>query len=322
MVAEAKVRVGPRLLERLVCPVTRTQLSVDAQGNLVSEAGLVFPIVDGIPVLIPGDARKVGDSTPQPKREVRLEETKEYAESYSGARRTVAGTIEYEDYWDGRLTSLLTGEPDLPALDIMCGDGIFLPALSRRHPDVTGIDLSVELLKLVPREWRSSVVAGDALKMPFADNTFGAAVVRGGLHHIPDHLAAAFSEIGRVLRPGGSLVFLEPCDDNPLIKGFRKLVYKMSPHFDEDEERGLTTDELRTALESNGFSMQVVVKSGFVGYATLLNTQILKPLRMLGGMPGARTFAKALIGFDELWEKLPVASSLTFNMFVAARKGN
>jgi len=54
--------VDPRLLEILVCPVTRSALEYDrAAGELVSRgAGLAFPVRDGIPVMLPDEARVLG----------------------------------------------------------------------------------------------------------------------------------------------------------------------------------------------------------------------------------------------------------------------
>ncbi len=51
--------VDPKLLEILVCPVTKGLLRYDAdRQELVSErAGLAYPIRDGIPVMLPGEAR-------------------------------------------------------------------------------------------------------------------------------------------------------------------------------------------------------------------------------------------------------------------------
>jgi uncharacterized protein YbaR (Trm112 family) len=51
--------IDPRLLERLVCPVTKTRLVYDAERQeLVSKAaGLAYPIRDGIPVMLPEEAR-------------------------------------------------------------------------------------------------------------------------------------------------------------------------------------------------------------------------------------------------------------------------
>ena len=51
--------VDPQLLEILVCPVTKGPLRYDrARGELVSEqARLAYPIRDGIPIMLPDEAR-------------------------------------------------------------------------------------------------------------------------------------------------------------------------------------------------------------------------------------------------------------------------
>ncbi|MFN7633732.1 MAG: Trm112 family protein [Acetobacteraceae bacterium] len=53
--------VDPRLLEILVCPLTKGPLRYDRdRGELVSEqAGLAYPIRDGIPIMLPEDARRL-----------------------------------------------------------------------------------------------------------------------------------------------------------------------------------------------------------------------------------------------------------------------
>jgi len=53
--------VDPALLEILVCPVTKGPLRYDrARGELVSEqAGLAYPIRDGIPIMLPDEARRL-----------------------------------------------------------------------------------------------------------------------------------------------------------------------------------------------------------------------------------------------------------------------
>jgi len=53
--------IDPRLLEILVCPLSRTVLQYDAKAReLISEtAKLAFPIRDEIPILLPEEARKL-----------------------------------------------------------------------------------------------------------------------------------------------------------------------------------------------------------------------------------------------------------------------
>lgn len=55
-------RLDPRLLELLVCPLTRTALTYDAERQeLVSRAArLAYPIRDGIPIMLPSEAREIG----------------------------------------------------------------------------------------------------------------------------------------------------------------------------------------------------------------------------------------------------------------------
>ncbi|WP_368414472.1 Trm112 family protein [Falsiroseomonas sp.] len=59
--SEAGVQVDPRLLEILVCPVTKGPLRLDREkAELVSDkAGLAYPIRDGIPIMLPDEARKI-----------------------------------------------------------------------------------------------------------------------------------------------------------------------------------------------------------------------------------------------------------------------
>ncbi len=52
-------RIDPKLLELLVCPLTKTSLDYDSERQeLISrQAKLAFPIRDGIPIMLPEEAR-------------------------------------------------------------------------------------------------------------------------------------------------------------------------------------------------------------------------------------------------------------------------
>ena len=56
-------RVDPKLLEILVCPLTKTPLEYDAAAQeLISrQAGLAFPIRDGIPIMLIDEARHLDE---------------------------------------------------------------------------------------------------------------------------------------------------------------------------------------------------------------------------------------------------------------------
>jgi uncharacterized protein YbaR (Trm112 family) len=59
--AEPRSGVDPKLLEILVCPVTKGPLRYDAERQeLISDqAGLAYPIRDGIPIMLVDEARKL-----------------------------------------------------------------------------------------------------------------------------------------------------------------------------------------------------------------------------------------------------------------------
>jgi len=60
---ETRSRVDARLLEILVCPVTRAELTYDPRRQeLVSRAAkLAYPIRDGVPIMLPEEARKLDE---------------------------------------------------------------------------------------------------------------------------------------------------------------------------------------------------------------------------------------------------------------------
>ncbi len=55
--------LDPRLLSILVCPVTKGPLTYDrAAGELISrKAGLAYPVRDGVPIMLPEEARSLDD---------------------------------------------------------------------------------------------------------------------------------------------------------------------------------------------------------------------------------------------------------------------
>lgn len=57
--------VDPKLLEILVCPLTKGRLEYDAaaQELISKQAGLAYPIRDGIPIMLAEEARAIGDES-------------------------------------------------------------------------------------------------------------------------------------------------------------------------------------------------------------------------------------------------------------------
>ena len=62
--ATAPTEVDPKLLEILVCPLTKGPLEYNraAQELISKKAGLAYPIRDGIPIMLPDEARRLDDA--------------------------------------------------------------------------------------------------------------------------------------------------------------------------------------------------------------------------------------------------------------------
>jgi SAM-dependent methyltransferase len=97
-------------------------------------------------------------------------------------------------------------------LDIGCGEGALSAALPRPAPvRIVGLDASPALLRAHP----GARVCGDALRLPFPDGTFDAAVALNLLYHLHDP-RLALREARRVLAPGGTLFVSAICrNDSP-----------------------------------------------------------------------------------------------------------
>ena len=117
-----------------------------------------------------------------------------------------------------KLAAVLSGQQ---ALDVCCGTGDLALALARTGAEVTGIDFSPAMLgiartrghKVEGRSQKSVIhapvfVQGDALQLPFPDNSFDAITVGYGLRNLASW-ETGLREMLRVAKPGARLVALD-----------------------------------------------------------------------------------------------------------------
>jgi SAM-dependent methyltransferase len=124
-------------------------------------------------------------------------------------------TVRYEE---------LGVQPGDRVLDLGCGFGRHAFESMRRGADVVACDFSLAELKDVSAMFRAIADAeadtlpagasgaatnGDATRLPFADASFDRIIASEVLEHIPDD-TAAFRELARVLKPGGTLAVTVP----------------------------------------------------------------------------------------------------------------
>ncbi|NLC39128.1 MAG: demethylmenaquinone methyltransferase [Clostridia bacterium] len=104
------------------------------------------------------------------------------------------------------------------ALDVCCGTGKITLELAKKagkKGKVIGLDFCEEMLKVAqvnlsghPLKDRIELVQGNAIALPFSDNSFDCATIGFALRNVPD-LVKALQEMIRVVKPGGRVVSLE-----------------------------------------------------------------------------------------------------------------
>ncbi|OPL09651.1 MAG: hypothetical protein AVO33_06475 [delta proteobacterium ML8_F1] len=95
-------------------------------------------------------------------------------------------------------------------LDLGCGSGNFTLKLLRAGYQVTGVDLSEEMLKIAREKLsqenlKATLIKGDVYKLPFEDASFDGVFSMAAFEFIEDP-EAALRELMRVLKPGGQMM--------------------------------------------------------------------------------------------------------------------
>jgi demethylmenaquinone methyltransferase/2-methoxy-6-polyprenyl-1,4-benzoquinol methylase len=119
--------------------------------------------------------------------------------------------------WRKKMVSTMTIPETGRALDVACGTGdVALEIVRQKGPGVkvTGIDFSPGMLDLAQKKINRgkdetiSLLAGNALRLPFRNDTFDAVTIAFGIRNIQDK-AAALKSFYDCLVPGGRVLILE-----------------------------------------------------------------------------------------------------------------
>jgi demethylmenaquinone methyltransferase/2-methoxy-6-polyprenyl-1,4-benzoquinol methylase len=122
-------------------------------------------------------------------------------------------------------------KPGSKALDVCCGTGDWTIALAEAvgpSGEVTGLDFSQNMLNVGIEKVKSlglkqvNLIHGNAMELPFPDNSFDYVTIGFGLRNVPDYLQV-LKEMNRVLKPGGIAVCLET--SQPTLIGYKQLYY-------------------------------------------------------------------------------------------------
>ena len=226
------------LLSVLACPVTGdTTFSLqgnEGSGLLTSGAGTVYPIVDGIPRMLPPDllgpflrsaypdllstwpqlAASV-TNTPDPEPEIMAT-----LSAYSYQHVDMADEQMLRQDWESTWTRFQPGVTPSDfsgkhVLEVGSGEGRHACLVGEHASLLVGLDLSrgVELARRRDKNPNSFYVQGDLRRPPFRPGAFDALYSNGVIHHTPEP-AASFAAVAPLVRPGGGIyVWVYGLDD-------------------------------------------------------------------------------------------------------------
>ncbi|MDE9950372.1 demethylmenaquinone methyltransferase, partial [Staphylococcus pseudintermedius] len=159
----------------------------------------------------------------------------EVFQNISGKYDRLNNIISFEQHkvWRKKVMKEMNVQAGTIALDVCCGTADWTIALSQAvgpEGEVTGLDFSENMLKVGEEKTAHMdnirLVQGDAMALPFDDNTFDYVTIGFGLRNIPDY-SKALSEMYRVLKPGGMVVCLETSQPiMPVFKQGYRLYFK------------------------------------------------------------------------------------------------
>jgi demethylmenaquinone methyltransferase/2-methoxy-6-polyprenyl-1,4-benzoquinol methylase len=117
------------------------------------------------------------------------------------------------------------------ALDVCCGTADWSIALAEavgENGHVVGLDFSKNMLKIGEEKIKErkldqvELVHGNAMDLPFPDNSFDCVTIGFGLRNVPDYMQV-LKEMHRVVKPGGIAVCLET--SQPTMFGYKQAYY-------------------------------------------------------------------------------------------------
>ncbi|MBD8006370.1 demethylmenaquinone methyltransferase [Bacillus norwichensis] len=117
------------------------------------------------------------------------------------------------------------------ALDVCCGTGDWTVALAEsagKDGRVVGLDFSKNMLVVAEEKMEEkgleqvTLIQGNAMELPFDDDTFDYVTIGFGLRNVPDYMQV-LQEMYRVTKPGGMAVCLET--SQPTLPVFRQVYY-------------------------------------------------------------------------------------------------
>ena len=193
-------------------------------------------------------------------------------------------------------------------LDFGCGSGLFIEKTIKYKPKkIVGIDISeVSINKAKEKAKKIGIdvdyYVDNCEKTKFENNSFDIVYGTGILHHL--EFNKCLNEIYRILKPNGSLIFIEPLGTNPFINLYRKL----TPNSRSKDEHPLIYKDF---LYIRNKFIDTNIK--YYGFLTLIFSPFYK-------LPSKSKFFKVLAKLDQFLFRFKIFRPLAWSVLITAKK--
>lgn len=204
-------------------------------------------------------------------------------------------------------------------LDLGSGGGWLSRILESQGYDVTGIDISPELVSSAKKNSnKMDFVIGNSMDLPFKDESFDLVISVGVLHHldVDDTLA----ECKRVLTNNDAAILMsEPNKYNP-ISFLGKAFFPTDIH--TEEERHLSLKEVKCSLKKYNFSSEVEQYQFLYSFGLAYLISMFGLDKVFSGLPPVVKdgFYYILNGSEILIERIPIMKRLSWSFFIYCTK--
>lgn len=189
------------LMKLLCCPLCKKGLIVQAKGLVCQSCSCTYPIIDGIPYLLP------------PLLQQDMKQIKEIYEQSVVAKRygkeeACTGSVYYHKKLRKRAVRLAirTTKRNALLVEVGCGNGLILSEILHQRPDIqlVGLDFSLAMIKEARARLGKNVffVVGSADALPFMSHSFDGVLCIDTLKNLPTerHLITAVGELLRIAK--------------------------------------------------------------------------------------------------------------------------
>ena len=210
--------------------------------------------------------------------------------------------------WDDFFDYLKFNANNSEILDYGCGVGPTIEKVVNFNPQkITGIDISDISISKAKEKFKNfdhkiELLVDNCEKTKFSDNKFDIVYGLGILHHL--QFTQSINEISRILKPNGTLLFIEPLGTNPIINLYRKL----SPKSRSEDEHPLVEKDFKFIKEK---LTNVTLK--YYGFFTLVFFPFYKSHQK-------SIIFRGLIKLDQLFFKIKFFRLFAWSVLIIAKK--